>query len=124
MNQNLTLFVGGLNAFTDQSTEFVFLDGLKRYFETFGEVSNCKIILDEKGKSKRFAFVTFTHKNGYEKAIVKKHIIDNNQVDVKPSTFHSNNKVRKVNVNYEKSDVEPYRKINRNIYKRNKSDTF
>jgi RNA recognition motif-containing protein len=48
----LKLFVGGLNYLSLQSD-------IKSYFETFGKVSNCTLLLDKaSGKSRGFAFVT------------------------------------------------------------------
>jgi RNA-binding protein Musashi len=48
----LKLFVGGLNYLSLQSD-------IKSYFETFGRVSNCTLLLDKgSGKSRGFAFVT------------------------------------------------------------------
>ncbi len=48
----LKLFVGGLNYLSLQSD-------IKSYFETFGKVSNCTLLIDKaSGKSRGFAFVT------------------------------------------------------------------
>jgi RNA recognition motif-containing protein len=48
----LKLFVGGLNYLSLQSD-------IKSYFETFGRVNNCTLLLDKlSGKSRGFAFVT------------------------------------------------------------------
>lgn len=48
----LKLFVGGLNYLSLQSD-------IKCYFETFGKVSNCTLLVDRgSGKSRGFAFVT------------------------------------------------------------------
>ncbi len=46
------IFVGGLNYITLQ-------DDLKCYFKTFGKVVKCIVILNDKGKSKGYGFVTF-----------------------------------------------------------------
>jgi RNA recognition motif-containing protein len=47
----LKLFVGGLNYLSLQSD-------IKSYFETFGRVNNCTLLIDKvSGKSKGFAFV-------------------------------------------------------------------
>ena len=48
----LKLFVGGLNYLSLQSD-------IKSYFETFGRVNNCTLLIDKlSGKSRGFAFVT------------------------------------------------------------------
>jgi RNA recognition motif-containing protein len=48
----LKLFVGGLNYLSLQSD-------IKSYFETFGRVVNCTLLVDKSsGKSRGFAFVT------------------------------------------------------------------
>ncbi len=48
----LKLFVGGLNYLSLQSD-------IKSYFETFGKVLNCTLLIDKaSGKSRGFAFVS------------------------------------------------------------------
>lgn len=48
----LKLFVGGLNYLSLQSD-------IKAYFETFGRVCSCTLLVDKStGKSRGFAFVT------------------------------------------------------------------
>jgi RNA recognition motif-containing protein len=48
----LKLFVGGLNYLSLQSD-------IKSYFETFGKVINCTLLIDKaSGKSRGFAFVS------------------------------------------------------------------
>ena len=48
----LKLFVGGLNYLSLQSD-------IKSYFETFGKVQNCTLLIDKtSGKSRGFAFVS------------------------------------------------------------------
>ncbi len=48
----LKLFVGGLNYLSLQSD-------IKSYFETFGKVPNCTVLIDKgSGKSRGFAFVS------------------------------------------------------------------
>jgi RNA recognition motif-containing protein len=48
----LKLFVGGLNYLSLQSD-------IKSYFETFGKVANCTLLVDKgSGKSRGFAFVS------------------------------------------------------------------
>jgi RNA recognition motif-containing protein len=48
----LKLFIGGLNYLSLQSD-------IKSYFETFGKVANCTLLVDKgSGKSRGFAFVS------------------------------------------------------------------
>lgn len=52
MDGLLKLFVGGLNYLSLQSD-------IKSYFETFGKVINCTLLIDKaSGKSRGFAFVS------------------------------------------------------------------
>ena len=75
----LKLFVGGLNYLSLR-------DDIKSYFQTFGEVQSCSLLLDkDTGKSRCFAFVTIKkQKNILEKKILsRKHEINGKIVDVK-----------------------------------------
>ena len=75
----LKLFVGGLNYLSLR-------DDIKSYFQTFGEVQSCSLLLDkDTGKSRCFAFVTIKDpKNILEKKILsRKHEINGKIVDVK-----------------------------------------
>ncbi len=57
------LFVGGLSWGTDD-------EGLRQAFETFGEVTDVKVITDrETGRSRGFGFVTFTDDSAANNAI-------------------------------------------------------
>ena len=57
------IFVGGLSWNTDD-------EGLRRAFESFGDVEEAKVITDrDTGRSRGFGFVTFTSNDGAEKAI-------------------------------------------------------
>ncbi len=50
----MKLFVGGLNFSTDQ-------EGLRRGFESFGELTDVAVVLDrDTGRSRGFGFVTFS----------------------------------------------------------------
>jgi RNA recognition motif-containing protein len=51
-NNTLKIFIGGLNYITLK-------DDLKCYFKTFGHVSKCVVIINEKGRSKCYGFITF-----------------------------------------------------------------
>ena len=57
------LFVGGLSWGTDDNS-------LRQAFETHGEVTEAKVILDrDSGRSRGFGFVTFTDPAGADAAI-------------------------------------------------------
>lgn len=83
----LKLFVGGLNYLSFQSD-------IKSYFETFGKVCNCTLLLDKStGKSRGFAFVTIEDPSKFDylplakelkdKVLSRKHEINGKIVDVK-----------------------------------------
>lgn len=84
----LKLFVGGLNYLSLQSD-------IKSYFETFGKVANCTLLLDKaSGKSRGFAFVTIEDPSKQiilitldgeikDKVLSRKHEINGKIVDVK-----------------------------------------
>lgn len=55
--KNLKIFVGGLNYITQT-------DDLRTYFKTLGKVTSCIIIMNEKGKSRCYGFLTFEDDNG------------------------------------------------------------
>ena len=61
------LFVGGLAWATDD-------DGLRRAFESFGEVTDAKVITDrDSGRSRGFGFVTFAEEASAQTAINEMH---------------------------------------------------
>lgn len=83
----LKLFVGGLNYLSLQSD-------IKSYFETFGRVANCTLLVDKSsGKSRGFAFVTIEDPSNddhiysdgefKDKVLTRKHEINGKIVDVK-----------------------------------------
>ena len=75
----LKLFVGGLNYLSLR-------DDIKSYFQTFGKVQSCSLLLDKvTGKSRGFAFVSIKDpQNTLEKKIFsRKHEINGKIVDVK-----------------------------------------
>ena len=77
----LKLFVGGLNYLSLR-------DDIKSYFQTFGKVQSCSLLMDKvTGKSRGFAFVSIKDpKNILEKKILsRKHEINGKIVDVKPA---------------------------------------
>jgi len=68
----MKLFVGGLNFATDN-------DGLRRAFETFGELEDVAVISDrDTGRSRGFGFVTFREAADAKRAMAE---MDNREVD-------------------------------------------
>ncbi len=66
------LFVGGLAWATDD-------DGLRAAFETYGEVTDAKVIQDrDSGRSRGFGFVTFDNDDEADAAIAS---MDGSQLD-------------------------------------------
>ena len=49
----MTLYIGGLEAETNE-------DLLRSIFSPFGEVSDTRVVVDDKGACRGFAYVTFT----------------------------------------------------------------
>ncbi len=75
----IKLFVGGLNYISFQSD-------VKSYFDTFGKVIECTLMIDKpSGKSKCYAFVTLedTNKTAKQRIMNRKHEINGKIVDVK-----------------------------------------
>jgi len=74
------LFIGGLSWETT-------VDGLRKYFETFGEVTDCVVMSNaHTGRSRGFGFITFSD------PLIAKHVIengphnlDNRTIDPKPA---------------------------------------
>ncbi|XP_078488165.1 ciMsi protein isoform X1 [Ciona intestinalis] len=93
------IFVGGL---ARQTT----LEGLRSYFENYGEVSDCVLMKDkETGFSRGFGFVTFTNPSSVT-AVVKArpHNLDNKMIDPKPCTTKAAQQQKKVSsTNYSKA---------------------
>ena len=48
------------------------VDNLSKYFSKFGNLLDVKLVLDEKGCPKRFAFVTFSRKEEAEEVLKKR----------------------------------------------------
>lgn len=69
------MFIGGLNGNTSP-------EGLKTYFEQFGEVSECMIMKDAITKRSRgFGFITFKDAESVDKVLAKdKHMLDEKNV--------------------------------------------
>lgn len=76
------IFVGGLNRSTDN-------DGLKAYFGSYGDMSDCVVITDSQSKESRgFGYVTFVDKESVIEVLKDKkekgvHTIDGKEVEVK-----------------------------------------
>lgn len=75
----IKLFVGGLNYISFQSD-------VKSYFDTFGKVVECTLMIDKpSGKSKCYAFITLedNNKTAKQRIMSRKHEINGKIVDVK-----------------------------------------
>jgi cold-inducible RNA-binding protein len=69
---SMKLFVGGLNFATDN-------DGLRRAFETFGELEDVAVISDrDTGRSRGFGFVTFREAADAKRAMAE---MDSREID-------------------------------------------
>jgi cold-inducible RNA-binding protein len=79
---SMKLFVGGLNFETDNA-------GLRRGFESFGEIDDVAVISDrETGRSRGFGFVTFREESDGKKAMaaVDGQMLDGRTVRVNEAT--------------------------------------
>lgn len=56
------------------------VEGLKAYFEQFGQVVDCNIMRDPTGRSRCFGFVTFADPLAVDIVLQKTHILDKKQV--------------------------------------------
>lgn len=71
------IFIGGISSMTTQNT-------LQKYFEQFGELSDCIIMQDKTtGKSRGFGFVTFRDSNVLENVLKLRHLLDGKELDCK-----------------------------------------
>lgn len=75
------LFVGGLKRVTPEDT-------LRSYFEHYGEITDCVVIVDGEKQSRGFGYVTFGDEESVLKALEDKrekgpHCIDEKEVEVK-----------------------------------------
>eukprot|EP00697_Spironema_sp_BW2_P002061 gnl/Spiro4/12769_TR6768_c0_g1_i1.p1 gnl/Spiro4/12769_TR6768_c0_g1~~gnl/Spiro4/12769_TR6768_c0_g1_i1.p1 ORF type:complete len:677 (-),score=198.52 gnl/Spiro4/12769_TR6768_c0_g1_i1:149-2104(-) len=62
-------FSQGTNLYVKYLDESVTTDDLRKEFSNFGDVKNCKVEVDAKGKSKGFGYVSFATAEGAAKAI-------------------------------------------------------
>lgn len=71
------MFVGGLNWDTDE-------ESLRRYFGQFGPVTACTVMRDgASGRSRGFAFVTFSDPKSVNAVMVREHFLDGKIIDPK-----------------------------------------
>ncbi|KAF5390255.1 hypothetical protein D9757_002911 [Collybiopsis confluens] len=70
------MFIGGLNWDTTD-------EGLRAYFEQFGNVDACTIMRDQAGRSRCFAFLTFEDPASVNAVMVKEHVLDGKIIDPK-----------------------------------------
>ena len=71
------MFVGGLNWDTDE-------ESLRRYFGQFGPVTPCTVMRDNaSGRSRGFAFVTFSDPKSVNAVMVREHYLDGKIIDPK-----------------------------------------
>lgn len=71
------MFVGGLNWDTDE-------ESLRRYFGQFGPVTACTVMRDNaSGRSRGFAFVTFSDPKSVNAVMVREHYLDGKIIDPK-----------------------------------------
>ena len=67
------IFVGGLSWDTND-------EKFKKHFESYGEILDTKIMVNQLGQPRGFGFVTFKDPTSVEKVLKEKHIIDDKQV--------------------------------------------
>lgn len=85
------IFVGGLHWNTTDGKDVasmppvtMAIDGLRAYFEQFGQVIECHIMRDPTGKSRCFGFLTFSDSSVVDTILQKTHILDKKQVSPSP----------------------------------------
>lgn len=73
------VFVGGLSRET--TTE-----GLKSYFERFGDISDCVVMKDRStGAPRGFGFVTYASQLVANRVVHHRHVVDGKEVEAKPA---------------------------------------
>lgn len=72
------LFVGGLNVETTD-------DGLRKYFEQYGSVKDCVVVMNNQlGRSRCFGFITYENPEEADTAMASKpHVVEGNNVELK-----------------------------------------
>merc|ERR1712142_984324 len=78
MEKICKLFVGGLNVETDNN-------GLRSYFEQFGELTDCAVVMNQQlQRSRCFGFVTYKTGEEADAAMAgRPHVVDGKSVEVK-----------------------------------------
>ena len=78
---NHRIFVGGVSSVTTE-------DDIRTYFESFGQVTLCRLIMDHMtGRSRNYAFVTFADEECANRALKLSHYINQKKVDIGPARF-------------------------------------
>ena len=73
------VFVGGLSRETTTN-------GLRGYFERFGEISDCVVMKDRStGAPRGFGFVTYASQIVADRVVLHRHVIDAKEVEAKPA---------------------------------------
>merc|ERR1719460_383445 len=73
------VFVGGLSRETTT-------DGLRGYFERFGNVSDCVVMKDRStGAPRGFGFVTYASQTVADRVVHHRHVVDGKEVEAKPA---------------------------------------
>jgi len=73
------VFVGGLSRETTTQ-------GLRSYFERFGEISDCIVMKDRStGAPRGFGFVTYASQVIADRVVLHRHVIDGKEVEAKPA---------------------------------------
>ncbi|KAM4748510.1 heterogeneous nuclear ribonucleoprotein A0 [Rhinophrynus dorsalis] len=106
-SQLCKLFIGGLNV---QTTE----DGLREHFETFGQLTDCVVVINPQTKRSRcFGFVTYSSTAEADAAMAASpHVVDGSNVELKRAVSREDSikpgahaKVKKLFVGGLKEDV-------------------
>ena len=73
------VFIGGLSRETTT-------DGLRGYFERFGDISDCVVMKDRcTGAPRGFGFVTYSSQVVADRVVAHRHVIDGKEVEAKPA---------------------------------------
>lgn len=70
------MFIGGLNWETSE-------ERLRDYMAKFGDIDQCTIMRDPSGRSRGFAFLTYTSAESVKKVLAQPHQLDGKQIDPK-----------------------------------------
>lgn len=91
------LFVGGLNVETTS-------DGVREYFEQFGTISDCVVVMNPQlGRSRCFGFITFSTTEEADAAMAAKpHVVEGNNVELKRAIAREDANNPDINANVKK----------------------